>query len=114
MNWLKPNLKLSFATLLGGAVVAPKDIEDRMDEIRSMILLELGEAMKKTNPRLVRTVTYAPEVQDLWYARGEVMAELAAMHGEVPARKKIAHITGMFRGLLPDALNSRPSSLTSQ
>ena len=60
----------------------------------------------------VRTVKFAPEVQDLWYARGELMAEFAALYGEALARKKIGHVTGLFKGLLPDALNSRPTTLT--
>ena len=41
------------------------------------------------------------------------MAALAAMHGELAARKMIASITSQFRGLLPNGLNSRPSSLVS-
>jgi hypothetical protein len=39
------------------------------------------------------------------------MAALAAMHGEMAAREKIASITAQFRGLLPSGLNSRPSPL---
>jgi hypothetical protein len=33
------------------------------------------------------------------------------MHGEVTAREKVASVTQMFKGLLPGALNSRPSPL---
>ena len=112
MGWFKPNLKDSFNALLGGGEISADDLEDRIDDIRRVMLLELGESLQKTNPKLVRTVTYAPEVQDLWYARGEIMAALSAVHGESLAQKKIARITGLFKGLSPDALNSRPSSLT--
>jgi hypothetical protein len=47
----------------------------------------------------------------LWYLRGDLMAALAAMHGEVAARQRIAAITAMFHGLVPESLNSRPSPL---
>jgi hypothetical protein len=33
------------------------------------------------------------------------------MHGEVAAREKVAIVTQMFQGLLPNGLNSRPSPL---
>ncbi len=62
-------------------------------------------------PKLVRRVRYATDAQALWYARGEVMAALAAMHGETVAREKISHISGKFKGLLPKGLNSRFNSL---
>jgi hypothetical protein len=41
------------------------------------------------------------------------MAVLAAMHGETIARKKMAFISGKFKGLLPRGLSSRPSPLSS-
>ena len=51
------------------------------------------------------------DIQALWYLRGDLMAALAAMHGEVAARQKVAAVTQMFQGLLPNGLNSRPSPL---
>ena len=39
------------------------------------------------------------------------MAALAAIHGEMTARKKVAAVTEMFHGLLPNGLNSRSSPL---
>ncbi len=112
MSWLRTNLKDSFVALLGGGGGTPENLDARIDDIRRYMLRELGDAGQKTNPKLVRTVKFAPEVQDLWYARGELMAEFAALYGEALARKKIGHVTGLFKGLLPDALNSRPTTLT--
>lgn len=112
MRWLKTNLKDSFVALLGGGDTNPENLEERIDGIREFMLRELGESAKKNNPKLVRTVTFAPEVQDLWYARGELMAAFSDLYGETLARQKIAQVTRLFKGLLPEALNSRPSTLT--
>lgn len=112
MRWLRTNLKDSFVALLGGENTDLENLEERIDGIRKFMLHELGESAKKNNPRLVRTVTFAPEVQDLWYARGELMAAFSDLYGETLARQKIAQVTGLFKGLLPEALNSRPSTLT--
>jgi hypothetical protein len=114
MTWIKTNLKNSFVALLGGQETNPDHLEERLDAIREFMLLELGESAKQKNPRLVRMVTFTSEVQDLWYARGELMAELSALYGETLARQKIAHVTKMFKGMLPKALNSRPSTLTRE
>ena len=112
MRWLGTNLRGSIVALLGGCDPSNADLEERIDDIRQFMLRELGEFAKKKNPRLVRTVTFAPEVQDLWYARGELMAEFSDLYGETLALQKIAQVTGLFKGLLPEALNSRPTTLT--
>ena len=113
MRWLNSNLKDSVLALLGGGEISPAVLEDRTEDIRLFILLELGEFAETHYPRLVRNVTYAQDAQGLWYTRGEVMAVLADMHGETIAREKIERISDKFRGLLPRGLSSRPSSLTT-
>ena len=113
MRWLNANLKDSVLALLGGGEISPAVLEDRTEDIRAFILMELGEFAEVNHPKLVRNVTYSQDVQSLWYARGEVMAVLADMHGETIAREKIERISDKFRGLLPRGLSSRPSSLTT-
>ena len=113
MRWLNANLKDSVLALLGGGEISPAVLEDRTEDIRLFILMELGEFAEAHYPRLVRNVTYAQDAQGLWYTRGEVMAVLADMHGETIAREKIERISDKFRGLLPRGLSSRPSSLTT-
>ena len=113
MRWLNSNLKDSVLALLGGGEISPAVLEDRTEDIRLLILLELGEFAETHYPKLVRNVTYAQDAQGLWYTRGEVMAVLANMHGETIAREKIERISDKFRGLLPRGLSSRPSSLTT-
>lgn len=56
-------------------------------------------------------VTYAQDLQDLWYMRSEVLEAVAAVDGEAVARRKLVHISQMFNGYLPRSLATRPSPL---
>ena len=98
---------------LGSDEITPSMLEDRTEGIRQFILDELGEFGEKRFPTITRRVRYAQDAVGLWYARGDVMAVLAAVHGETIARKKVGCITEKFEGLLPRGLSSRPSPLTN-
>jgi hypothetical protein len=112
MRWLKPNLKRSIYGLLGNPVAPSESIlENGTEDIREAMLVVLGESGPKQFPQITRRIRYASDIQALWYLRGDLMGALAAMHGEVAAREMIHSITRRFRGLLPNGLNSRPSSL---
>jgi hypothetical protein len=112
MRWLKPNLRSSIYGLLGNPVAPSESIlENGTEDIRESMLVVLGETGPKHFPQITRRIRYANDIQALWYLRGDLMAALAAMHGEVAARQKIASITAQFQGLLPNGLNSRPSPL---
>lgn len=113
MRWLKPNLRSSIYSLLGGSpsVMSESTLEDRMEEIRTTMLEYLGEFGSRNFPQINRRVRYAGDIQALWYLRGDLMAALAAMHGEAEARERISRLTRMFHGLLPSSMGSRPSPL---
>ena len=112
MRWLKPNLRSSIYGLLGNPV-APSEsmLETGTEDIRESMLAVLGEAGPKHFPQITRRIRYANDIQALWYLRGDLMAALAAMHGEMAARERVASVTQMFQGLLPNGLNSRSSPL---
>lgn len=111
-RWLKPNLKNSIYSLLGNPLPPSESmLENGTEDIRESMLALLGDAGPKHFPQVTRRVRYAADVQALWYLRGDLMAALAAMHGEVAARQKVAAVTRMFKGLLPHSLTSRPSPL---
>ena len=112
MRWISTNIRDSVMALLGGRELSPEALEDRTEDIRLFMLMELGDFGEQLHPRVVRILRYAPDAQGLWYARGEVMAALAEMHGETVARQKVERISHKFKGLLPRSLTSRPSSLT--
>ena len=112
MRWLKPNLRSSIYGLLGNPV-APSEsmLETGTEDVREAMLAVLGDAGPKHFPQITRRIRYANDIHALWYLRGDLMAALAAVHGEMAARQKLASITEMFQGLLPGGLNSRPSPL---
>jgi len=112
-RWFKTTLRSSFMVLFGPGEVVSSELEARTEDIRQFTLDELGEFGEKNYPHIIRRVRYAKDVQGLWYARGSVMAVLAAMHGETVAREKMAIISDKFKGLLPPGLSSRPSPLST-
>ncbi len=112
MRWLKPNLRSSIYSLLGNPVAPSESIlENGTEDIRESMLDVLGDSGPRHFPQITRRIRYANDIQALWYLRGDLMAALASMHGEMAAREKVASITGQFQGLLPSGLGSRPSPL---
>ena len=70
-------------------------------------LLGLVEARKTAH----RHPALARDIESLWFMRGDLLLALAMMHGELVARHRVESLREMFEGLIPEALNSRPSPL---
>jgi hypothetical protein len=114
MRWFKPNIRSSIYSLLGPAFgLSQSAVEEKVEDIREAMLDLLGESGAKLFPQTTQRLRYAPGVIDLWHLRPNLMAALAAMHGEDEARLRTANITLMFDGLLPRALRSRGTPLGS-
>lgn len=117
MRWFKPNIRSSFYALL--ARVHPQQeaestvLQHSLESIREAMLELVGDAAGDTFPHVSRRIHYAADVHALWYLRGDVMAVLAARHGESVALEKIDALTEMFEEFLPQGLRSRPSPLNS-
>ena len=111
MRWFK-GVRNSVYGLLGNPG-APSDsvLEDKTEDIREAMLELLGEAGTKQFANVTRRIRYANDIQALWYLRGDLMAALAAIQGEMEARQQVQRITQMFHGMLPGSLTSRPSPL---
>ena len=86
-------------------------MQSALENIREAMLNGLNVAGAVTASKLELKVTYATDLNDLWYLRGDVMAAIAAVDGEVEARRKLDQISAMFKGLLPKSLTTRNSSL---
>jgi hypothetical protein len=114
MRWIKPNLRSSVYSLLGGSPDKPSEsvLESQLEDIRQAMLECMGEFGEKHYPQITRRIRYAGDVQGLWYLRGDLMSVLSATSGELAARNKVRDLTTMFEGMLPGGLNSRPSRLT--
>jgi len=86
-------------------------LQAALEDIRRAMLECLGEAAALAYPVVRLRVTYANDLQDLWYLRGDVMEAVASVDGEALARRKLTQVSDMFRGHLPKGLVSRPSPL---
>jgi hypothetical protein len=112
MRWFKGTLRQSIYGLLGNPVVPSESVLDTATEdIREAMLSLLAEAGGRQFANVTRRLRYANDIQGLWYLRGDLLAALASVHGEMAAREKVQRVTRMFHGLLPGSLNSRPSPL---
>jgi hypothetical protein len=85
-------------------------MQDRIEGIRDCMLEALG-AEAPEFAYIARRIRYAPDIQALWYLRGDLMAVLAAKEGETAAGRRIESISAMFAGLLPRGLGARNSPL---
>lgn len=112
-RWSKSDFKNSISGLLKRPATPSESIlENGLEDIRDAMLLVIGDDGAKRYPQATRRIRYATDIKDLWYLRGDLMAVLAGLHGEVAARQMIASINAQFQGLLPGGLTSRPSPLS--
>jgi hypothetical protein len=112
MSWIPSALVTGMQNLFNGFDNGQVSrAEMALEDIREAMLDGLGVTGAVAASRLELRVTHANDLQDLWYLRGDIMAAIASVHGEVMARQKLNQISSMFRGLLPRSLTSRPSSL---
>ena len=102
-----PHLKSGYLTLLRRPEPTPVAVGARTEDIRQLMLNELGQQGEKKFPGVARRLRYAPDVQGLWYARSDLMSILAKTHGEIVAREKIADISSRFKGLMPSSLTGK-------
>lgn len=97
--------------LMGTGEITASVRQTRTEELRELMLAEMGNSGNADFPEVARRVRYATDIQSLWYARGDVMQVLAAVHGASIARRRMRRISGGFKGLLPSGMNPRRSSL---
>jgi hypothetical protein len=108
MRWIKPNLRGSLFSLLGSTTHGSEAVlNNRIDRIRQSMLDCLGDAGTHRYPQLVRKIRFSADPLALWYARGDLMGALAALHGEAVARAHMGHLTPLFNGLLPEGMTAR-------
>jgi hypothetical protein len=90
---------------------APPSKASVLSMVRTSMLDAMSIAAAGPHSVIRLRVTYAHELQDLWYMRGEVMEAIAAVDGEAVAKRKLAYISQLFTGYLPRGLATRPSPL---
>jgi hypothetical protein len=108
MRWTSSSFMNGMHTLFRGhSGNRTKDAKNSIPEIREAMLRAMGNTASAQFPVIQLRVTYADDIQDLWYLRGDVLAAIASFDGEVLAREKIANISELFVGLVPNSLTSK-------
>jgi hypothetical protein len=108
MRWTASSFMNGMSTLIrGNSHIKDKSAKDSIQEIREAMLTAMGTSASNRFPVIQLRVTYADDIQDLWYLRGDVMAAIASLDGEALAREKVAGISELFVGLVPKALTSK-------
>ena len=110
MRWLKPNLKSIYGLLGHVGPLAGPAAELRTQGVRQAMLdaMAVGDLHERL-PLVARRIFHADHIQDLWYARSDLMTALAGEWGETVAQEKMAELTRLFVGLLPEARSYQES-----
>ncbi|MEO8542916.1 MAG: hypothetical protein ABI434_04995 [Burkholderiaceae bacterium] len=85
---------------------------DDLEVIRMAMLQTLDQSTDRTNSAIERKLLFAHDVNQLWYARPELMNAIAASKGEAAANVCLAEITLLFETRAPDRFKrkGRPAS----
>lgn len=94
MRWAKTSLRNSFFGWMAHQDAA--EPSDRVEDIRKAMLQLLEQNPDGRNSTIERRVLFAQSLDDLWYARPELMTAVAAVRGEAIARNCLADVTRMF------------------
>ena len=113
MRWFKHDgLYALFGRLSGRhATPDPERVAHRIEDIRLAMLDMLGEPGVAQFPQVARRIRASGDAMALWYARADLMAALAGLHGEQVARTRMVSLSAMFDGMLPKGMMSRPTTL---
>jgi hypothetical protein len=87
-------------------------IEERIEELRQVMIDCLGPTADVRCPGMIRRIRASQDANALWYLRSPLMRTLCDIYGEQGARRRIESISCRFEGLLPEGLSSRPSPLS--
>jgi hypothetical protein len=112
MNKLASQFISSMQGLLGRPITDEAHVTVRIEDIRQAMLDCLGDEGCTSYPHIERRVLFAPDLQGLWYLRADIMVAISSLQGESVANQKIRLITGMFEGLLPKGMITRPAALS--
>lgn len=88
-----------------GPAAPPPTQREQTEQVRTAMLAALGEAAGSRPLQL--KLAHAADAETLWHLRNELMAALAARHGEACAASQLARLTPLFRNLLPQGLACR-------
>jgi len=115
MRWFNTkDLRSTISAIFTVSTAPPPTAADHaamLETLRHKMLELAGQAPHRRSELLARRIRYAVSVESLWFTRGELMAQLSSVMGELAAREQVEALNEEFRRLLPHGLRSRPSPL---
>lgn len=99
MRWAKTSLRNSFFGWKANAPVVESN--DDLEAIRKAMLQALEQTTDGVNSAIERKLLFAHDIDQLWYARPELMTAIAASKGEALAKTCLADITLVFETRAP-------------
>lgn len=112
MRWVKTSMTSMWGALGKPASASRAELYCRTEDIRSSMLDSLQQGDTTRIPNLQGRIENARDIQALWFMRSDWMSALSAVQGETAARDHLLALNARFEGLLPDGMQSRPSSLS--
>jgi hypothetical protein len=111
MYWIRSGLQgiTIFSDWLSSGAPAPTEPagapvpSHTLEEVRGAMLEALGDAGGARRATLLFRIRKAADAASLWELRPAVMEAVARMHGEWEGRRRLALVTELFEGLLPQA-----------
>jgi hypothetical protein len=113
MRWfITKDLRSTITAIFSVSTAPPPTPQDQaavLESIRQRMLelAAVGEAERRSEA-VARRIRFAANVESLWFARGELMQQLARSLGEGAARAQMEALNALFRDVLPRALQARP------
>ena len=108
MRWAKTSLRNSF---FGWKANEPAvESFDDLEAIRKAMLQALEQTTDGVNSAIERKLLFAQDIDQLWYARPELMTAIAASKGESLANTCLADITRLFEARAPGRFNRKSNA----
>ena len=105
MRWAKTSLRNSFFGWKANEPVAESN--DDLEALRTAMLRVLDQSIDGVNSAIERKLLFALDIDQLWYARPELMTAIAASKGEAVASTCLAEVTRLFETRVPDRFKSK-------
>jgi hypothetical protein len=102
-------LRNSFWTMLGRNVSEPPDAV--VERVRQAMLFAVDTHCLASGYAMENKISYAPDINSLWYLRSDLMHAIASDQGEAIAAECVAAITTLFAGYQPGGNFSRQGGL---
>jgi hypothetical protein len=102
-------LRNSFWAMLGRNISEPPDAV--VERVRQAMLIAVDTHCLASAYAIEDKISYARDINSLWYLRSDLMHAIASAQGEAAAAECVAAITTLFAGYQPGGNRPRQAGL---